>query len=133
MTETGDGKEGLPDPAELSRQFADIAERSQRIVADFLKRQGSDDTPVGMAAPTAIGTAFFEMTARLMADPVRLVETQLSLWKDYMALWQRTTERLMGGSAEPLIAASAEDRRFRDKAWSDNAVFDFIKQSYLLT
>ena len=132
MAETGDGKDGLPDPAELSRQFADIAERSQRIVAEFLKRQG-DDTPADMAAPMAIGAAFFEMTARLMADPSRLVEAQLSLWKDYLALWQRTGERLVGGSAEPLIEASAEDRRFRDKAWSDNAVFDYIKQSYLLT
>ena len=26
-----------------------------------------------------------------------------------------------------------EDRRFRDQAWSDNALFDYIKQSYLLT
>src|SRR5207245_5551702 len=25
------------------------------------------------------------------------------------------------------------DRRFRDQAWSDSALFDFIKQSYLLT
>src|SRR5439155_23511552 len=28
---------------------------------------------------------------------------------------------------------AAEDRRFRDQAWRDNALFDFIKQSYLLT
>ncbi len=32
-----------------------------------------------------------------------------------------------------MINASPEDRRFRDQAWSDNALFDFIKQSYLLT
>src|SRR5207244_10276190 len=31
------------------------------------------------------------------------------------------------------IEVAAEDRRFRDQAWSDNSLFDFIKQSYLLT
>ena len=35
--------------------------------------------------------------------------------------------------AEPVVEPAPEDRRFRDQAWSDNALFDFIKQSYLLT
>src|SRR5207237_3223058 len=50
-----------------------------------------------------------------------------------MALWQRTAQRLLGGAAEPMIEPPAGDRRFRDKAWTDNTLFDFIKQSYLLT
>ncbi len=121
------------DPAELSRRMAEIAERSQRLVAEFLGRQSSG-SPVGMADPMAIGAAFFELTARMMADPTRLVETQMALWGEYLTLWQRTTERLMGGSAsEPVAAPTAEDRRFRDRAWSDNAIFDYVKQSYLLT
>jgi len=57
----------------------------------------------------------------------------MSFWSDYLILWQRTTQRMLGGEAEPVIEVPSEDRRFRDKAWSDNAVFDFIKQSYLLT
>jgi polyhydroxyalkanoate synthase len=119
-------------PTELSRQIADIAEKSQRLVAEFLARQGAGGG-IGMADPTAIGAAFFEMTARMMSDPSRLVQAQLSLWNDYMTLWQRTAQRFLGGGAEPLIEASPEDRRFRDQAWSDNSLFDFIKQSYLLT
>jgi polyhydroxyalkanoate synthase len=122
----------LPDPAELSRRFAEIAEQSQRLVTDFLSRQNSEGG-LGMASPTAIGAAFFEMTSRLMSDPSKLVEAQMSFWNDYLTLWQRTTQRMLGGDAEPVIEAASEDRRFRDKAWSDNAVFDFIKQSYLLT
>ena len=122
----------LPDPAELSRRFAEIAEQSQRLVTDFLSRQNGGDG-LGMATPMAIGAAFFEMTSRLMSDPSKLVEAQMSFWNDYLTLWQRTTQRMLGGEAEPVIEAPSEDRRFRDKAWSDNAVFDFIKQSYLLT
>src|SRR5438045_4822252 len=40
---------------------------------------------------------------------------------------------MLGGEAEPVIEAPSEDRSFSAKAGSDNAVFDFIKQSYLLT
>ena len=126
------GSKPLPDPAELSRRFAEIAEQSQRLVTDFLSRQNGEGG-LGMATPTAIGAAFFEMTSRLMSDPSKLVEAQMSFWNDYLTLWQRTTQRMLGGEAEPVIEAPSEDRRFRDKAWSDNAVFDFIKQSYLLT
>ena len=126
---------GTPDPAELSRKMAEIAERSQRLISDFLQRQG-DGAPTGnagMADPMAIGAAFFELTARMMADPTRLIQAQMTLWNDYLTLWQRTTERLMGQPSEPVVAPAGDDRRFRDREWSDNAVFDYIKQSYLLT
>jgi polyhydroxyalkanoate synthase len=130
----GNGQTGEPllDPAELSRQMAGIAEKSQRLVTEFLERQTPKDG-VGLANPLGIGAAFLEMTARMMADPSRLVQAQLSLWNDYLTLWQRTAQRFLGGDAEALIEPSAGDRRFRDAAWTDNALFDYIKQSYLLT
>ncbi|HLY46042.1 MAG TPA: class I poly(R)-hydroxyalkanoic acid synthase [Stellaceae bacterium] len=130
---------GPPDAAEMSRRMTEIAERSQRLVADFLARQtgagsaASAEGGVGMASPMAIGAAFLEMTQRMMADPARLAEAQVSLWNDYLLLWQSTAQRLLGNAAEPVIEAPAEDRRFRDQAWSDNALFDYIKQSYLLS
>jgi len=135
----------LPDPLELSHSMAEIAERSQRLVAEFLQRQQQGHAEAGatpgiapaigsgMADPLHIGTAFFEMTARMMTDPTKLVQAQLSLWNDYMTLWQRTAQRFLGGEAEPVVETPKGDRRFKDSAWSDNALFDFIKQSYLLT
>src|SRR5712692_4701772 len=133
-SDTGRAPRGdaLPDPTELSRQMAEIAEKSQRLVADFLSRQGGGEA-IGLSNPMAIGAAFLEMTARMMSDPARLVEAQALLWNDYIRLWQRTAERFLGGDAEPVIETPPEDRRFRDQAWSDNTLFDFIKQSYLMT
>ena len=119
-------------PAALSRRMAEIAERSQKLVAEFLSRQSSEPA-VGTTDPLALGTAFFELLGRMMADPARLLEAQMALWNDYLTLWQRTAERLMGQPAEPVVQPAPEDRRFRDREWSDNAVFDYIKQSYLLT
>jgi len=129
---SGQGPEiRMPDPVQISRDLADIAERSQRLVLEFLQRQRPDG--LGMADPLNVGQAFLEMTQRLMADPTRLVQAQLSLWQDYLKLWQSTTQRLMGGPTEPVIEPNAGDRRFKDNAWTENAVFDYIKQSYLLT
>ena len=84
----------LPDPAELGRSMADIAERSQRIVGDWLKRQSEGGAP--NPDPLNIGNAFMEMTARLMANPARLMQAQMGFWHDYMSLWQSTARRLMG-------------------------------------
>jgi polyhydroxyalkanoate synthase len=124
--------EATSDAEEFAREIAKVAEKSQQLVSEFLKRQSSDEG-IGMASPLAIGAAFFEMTARMMSDPSRLVQAQLSLWHDYMTLWQRTAQRFLGGPSEPVIAPVSGDRRFRDAAWDDNTLFDYIKQSYLLT
>jgi polyhydroxyalkanoate synthase len=122
----------LPDPMKLAREWASIAERSQRLVTEFLERQKSQATTP--ADPLNLAQAFLEMTQRMMADPTSLVQAQLGLWQDYLRLWQRTTERLMGvEQSEPVIEPNAADRRFKDRAWSENAVFDYVKQSYLLT
>jgi polyhydroxyalkanoate synthase len=111
--------------------MAEIAERSQRLVLDFLARQSGGG--LGMADPLNIGSAFLEMTGRMMADPGKLFEAQASLWQDYLRLWQRTTERFLGGEAQPMVEPAPGDRRFQAAAWSDSTLFDFIKQSYLLT
>ena len=130
----------LPDPVELSRAVANIAERSQRLVAEFAARQsanggtGLGSAGLGTADPLNIAGAFFEMTAKLMVDPTKLVHAQVSLWNDYMRLWQRTAERFLGGGeAKPVIEAAKNDKRFKDPAWEENTLFDFIKQSYLLS
>ena len=86
-----------------------------------------------MADPLNIGAAFLEMTQRLMTDPGRLVQAQLSLWQDYLKLWSTTTNRFLGGETQPVAEPAAGDRRFKDAAWQESTLFDYIKQSYLLT
>src|SRR5690349_12384491 len=120
----------LPDPEEIGRSMADIAERSQRIVSEWLKRQATEEHAPD---PLNIGSAFMEMTTRLMANPGRLVAAGLGFWQDYMSLWQNTARRVMGMETEPVIDSPSSDRRFKDDAWRENEVFDFIKQSYLLS
>ena len=123
-----------PDLAAMGRAWSDIAERSQKLVAEFLQRQSktaNQDTP--NLDPLNIGSAFLEMTAKMIADPAKLAQAQMSLWQDYMTLWQRTAVRMMGGEADAVVSPERGDRRFKDSAWDENTLFDFIKQSYLLS
>ncbi|MBL6948149.1 MAG: class I poly(R)-hydroxyalkanoic acid synthase [Rhodospirillales bacterium] len=131
--------------------MAEIAETSQRMIGEFLARQMSynqlgnqeadketgDGNENGGAPfnpdPMNIGGAFKELSSRMMADPQKLMEANLSLMKGYADLWQNTAARLMGADTEPLITPEPGDRRFKHESWSENNVFDYIKQSYLLT
>jgi polyhydroxyalkanoate synthase len=141
MTETtGDKPSGpqaepgvrLPDPVELTQQLTRLAERGQKLVTEFLERQS--DSKDGVALDSLnIGGAFFEMTARMMADPGRLMQAQMQLWQDYAALMTSATRRFLGEPAEPVATPAKDDKRFRDPAWQEGTVFDFIKQSYLLS
>ncbi|MDR3504772.1 MAG: class I poly(R)-hydroxyalkanoic acid synthase [Acidocella sp.] len=121
----------LPDAELIGKSMADIAARSQRIVTDWLKRQASEGVDMD---PLNVGNAFIEMTAKLLSNPGHLVEAQFGLWRDYLTLWQNTARRIWSGAEpEPVIAHDPRDKRFADPAWKQNEVFDFIKQSYLLS
>jgi polyhydroxyalkanoate synthase subunit PhaC len=121
----------MPDPGLVSRTMAEVAERGQRIVADFLKRQAEGGG--SPADPLNIGGAFLDMTTRLMSQPQRLVQAQLGFWQDYLTLWQNAARRMLGEEPAPVISEDPRDRRFKDEMWRENEVFDFIRQSYLLS
>jgi len=127
--------QAISDPAEFSRHMSEIAARSNHILQDFLKRQQDHGggNGFGLSDPLNVTSAFLEMTSKMMSDPARLMQAQLGLWQNYMALWQSATARMWGGETEPVAEPERGDRRFKDSAWNENVVFDYIKQSYLLT
>ena len=114
--------------------IGDIAERSRKLVSDFLARQQDLDGPtLDLNSGSQINGTFVEILTRLMSQPQELMQAQFGLWQDHARLWQATTQRMLGLEVQPVIVADRSDRRFKDTAWDDNALFDFIKQSYLLS
>ncbi|WP_119418990.1 PHA/PHB synthase family protein [Desertibaculum subflavum] len=130
MAENGLSDIKLPDPAEFARNMVKIAGHSQQLVLDFLARQSRQP---GDPDPLNIGGAFLEMTARMLTSPAKLIEAQLDLLRAYAELWHNATARFVGTATDPVVKPEKGDRRFRDAAWDEIQVFDFIKQSYLLT
>ncbi|MEK0083373.1 PHA/PHB synthase family protein [Benzoatithermus flavus] len=136
MAEQQQAQAGDEQSEQVVAILGDIAERSRKLVEDFLVRQKDIDV-AGSAVPgvdgSRIGGTFLEMCTRLMSNPHELVQAQFQLWQDYVRLWHTTAQRMMGVEVEPVIVPDRADRRFKDAAWNENALFDFIKQSYLLT
>lgn len=122
----------LPDPAEISAAMARIAERSQKLIVEFAERQEQSETPFYLD-PMNLGSAFMDLTNRLMADPTYLIKAQMGLWQSYANLWQHATRKFLGEETTPVAAPNRDDRRFKDPAWEESPFFDYIKQSYLLT
>ncbi|MDP1840908.1 MAG: class I poly(R)-hydroxyalkanoic acid synthase, partial [Reyranella sp.] len=121
-------------PAESQKMqaaFKDIAERSQKLLEGFAERYKADGPQP--ADPMGLTQTFMDFTAKMLADPNRLLQAQMELWQQYLQLWQLTTQRLMGQKVEPMAEPAKGDKRFNDPAWKDEVVFDYLKQSYLLT
>ena len=120
------------DAGEFGRNMLKVASQSQKLLADFLKRQTDKDNKLPLD-PLNVTGAFMAVLKGMSANPQQVIDAQFQLWRDMAGLWENTARRMMGGDVKPLVAPAAGDRRFRDSDWQENEVFDFIKQSYLLT
>jgi polyhydroxyalkanoate synthase len=136
----GAAKEATPaeaykigDPGAFARNMVQVGVQSQQLLTDFLRRQTSKAGAGESLDPLNIGGAFADLLRSMVADPTAVMEAQFDLWRDYMNLWERTAHKMMGGTVEPMIAPAKGDKRFNDRDWQENQIFDFIKQSYLLT
>lgn len=122
----------LPDPNEIARTYAEIAQRASRLIGDHVRRQiARGVTPP--ADELGIAQAFLDMMTKLLANPYKLAQAQMNLVWDYFSLWQHSMSRLMGLHPSPVAAPKKGDARFRDEQWEEHFLFDFIKQSYLIT
>ncbi len=117
----------------LAEELTDIAERSQRLIADFTENADKLNAGETQQEFMLIGQTFMQYAMKLAENPIQMIEAQADLWAQYSTLWQNTLQRMTGNEAEPVASPDAGDRRFKDAEWSNNIIFDYIKQSYLLT
>jgi polyhydroxyalkanoate synthase len=121
------------DREKFARNMVMVAGQSQKLIGEFLRRWADRESP-GPLDPLNISSAFFALLKAMGADRQTVAQTQTQLWRDWMGLWETTARRMLGdSSATPVVAPSPGDRRFRDAEWQQNEIFDFIKQSYLLS
>jgi polyhydroxyalkanoate synthase len=73
-----------------------------------------------------------EDSARAALDTQRLADLQRSHLERQRQLWNAMLLRGKDGVAPPRVEAEAGDRRFAAPEWKDGALFDYVRQSYLL-
>lgn len=120
---------------EFAENMFKVAEMSQQIWQEFLEAEAKEHPP---APPDPLHTTqpFAELVAALWSDPQKLADMTVQYWQAQNALWQHAMLKWMGGEEAAgtvgMPELPPESKRFAYKDWSENALFEYIKQSYLL-
>ncbi len=102
--------------------------KAQQLSYEFWTRQAQ---PVDTTEPDPIGlwSAWSMVAASLANNPEKLGQMQAQFLSDSVKLWQSFLQPGDG----PAGGSSSRDRRFSAPEWQENALFAFVKQSYLMT
>src|SRR5439155_4829912 len=117
------------DPVALSQCFAAAADKSAKLLGDFVARHAAASNHALVSDEFGLTQAFLELAAKMLSNPYRLAESQMNLWWEYSALWQSSMLKLMGQSTTPVVESAKSDKRFRHEDWQDHFLFDYVKQS----
>jgi polyhydroxyalkanoate synthase len=125
----------LADPVQLAQNMAKVFEHASHIAKMLAERPDAANremeaqvTPVEQVTKTLGAVAQSYMT-----DPQKLMEAQMQLVAGYSQLWQNTWRRVLGEQSEAVATPERGDKRFVDKDWQENSLFDFLKQFYLIS
>ena len=61
--------------------------------------------------------------------PRKPAESRISLWQDWVQIWQNAAASMLDQGSEPIILPETGYKCFQGADWENNEVFDFIKQS----
>jgi polyhydroxyalkanoate synthase subunit PhaC len=128
------------DPLALMTHWSQLSGKAAQLVSEFWVRQMAKAPPAGAPPaldappsldPMGVMKAWMDVGQGLMKDPAKLAAVQQSWWSGQMQLWQGI---MQPDAVLPSVAnAPKSDKRFNAEAWTQNRIFDFIKQNYLLT
>ncbi|WP_174299756.1 class I poly(R)-hydroxyalkanoic acid synthase [Caulobacter sp. S45] len=117
---------------QLSLNLSQAAATVQSAITGAAARQGGSGEPPN-PDPFHVAPAMAQVVQSLASSPDKLMKAQANLFERYVDLWRVTAARAAGETAPEVVAAPKGDKRFNDADWSENPVFDVMKQSYLVT
>ena len=120
----------LPDPTVVAETLTELMQNAAAAVRTTMV-QAASPQPLPYD-PTTLTRAMIDFSTAVMMKPAALFEAQAKNWNDWTALWRTMGERAMGRDSAPVATPAKGDRRFSDPAWSEEPVYDYLKQAYLL-
>ena len=124
---------GALDTQAFAQNMLTVGMKSQQLLVDFIARMARREDP-GPIDPLNITGAMMALAKAMSGDREAVLKAQEQWWNGFVTLWETTAFRMLGGEAPPPVVEPAPgDRRFKAQEWKENEIFDFIKQSYLLT
>jgi len=80
------------------------------------------------ADPFGILASCREVQSAWLGKPGLLAKETGKLLNGALVLQQQAIHRFLGGDQDDTVASVAEDERFRDPIWTENAALDTLKQ-----
>jgi polyhydroxyalkanoate synthase len=121
---------------ELAHNMAEVFDISSQIWQTFLTTQIQEGAPKQLD-PLNTWPTFAELYRTMWDNPHEVADRTIQFWAAQQQLWQNSMLKWLGakdtGESLKLPNMMKADKRFAHKEWSENAVFDYLKQSYLLT
>ncbi len=121
----------------VAHNMAEVFDISAQIWKKFMAGQVQDGTMKLGADPMNTWPTFAELYRTMWDNPKQVADMTIEYWASQNALFQNSMLKWLGSkdAAESLDLPHMQkaDKRFAYKEWSENAVFDYLKQSYLLT
>ncbi|MBV9883133.1 MAG: hypothetical protein JO276_09005, partial [Sphingomonadaceae bacterium] len=117
--------ESAPSPAELAAAWT-------KVIGNGIAALQAPPPASFAFDPTAPARAMFDFTTQLWSNPLAVLQASQAAASEWAELWGAAARRAAGQEVEPVIAPARGDRRFGDPAWSEDPVFDYLKQAYLL-
>jgi polyhydroxyalkanoate synthase len=119
-----------PRPELLARNLLRAGVHAQELAAQSFSAMAARKGPID---PLNIAGAMTALFKAMGENRETVAQAQKAWWRDTTLLWESTALKILGGTAKPLVEPAPGDRRFRAEEWQTNEIFDFLKQSYLLT
>ena len=126
--------DGIQDMEAFAANMAKLMDTSQEIWKLYSETHSSDQKAAD-ADPMNLMPAFASLTSAMAMNPEEIMKASLEFWNGQMAIWSAATSKFIGAESEdeslPNIAQGG--RRFSHPQWTENALFEYVKRSYLLT
>jgi polyhydroxyalkanoate synthase len=122
----------LPDPIALSQALMDVYKRAQPVFEQAFEKYSHESASYNID-PLNISKSYVELMEHLIADPQKFWSAQQGYWQKWTDILHHSALKALGKDSEDIMKPEKGDRRFKSEEWQENALFDFIKQSYLLT
>ena len=125
-----------PDPLEIAKEFLNLGEQVQKSLQLYASPEKMFEMSLNpLASPFRVAEVFTIAAKNLTEDPTPFIKANEKYAEKYLDLWEKTLKRLneqIDTETEKPVDVFAPDRRFRDPAWEQYPLFNFMKQSYLL-
>ncbi len=122
-----------PDPIAFGHMLGEVIERGQPVFQKYFEKLAQSELDEKTLDPYHLRDTCIDFWQGLMKDPEKLAQLQMEYWREWSKICQESTLKFLGGEGKALYNPERGDRRFKDPVWQESVIFDFIKQSYLLT